>query len=96
MFYPFSRFLTEKKHLSIGNYDDDYISSFYYPAIAFSINNATLAVQIAETHPDDSTVDCVPPKLNSANTMYSLPHRRLISGVSRRKSKEIMDEIVIR
>ena len=24
------------------------------------------------------------------------PHRRLISGVSRRKSKEIMDEIVIR
>ena len=26
---------------------------FYYPAIAFSINNATLAVQIAETHPDE-------------------------------------------
>lgn len=48
-----ARFLTEKKHLSIGNYDDDYISSFYYPAIAFSINNATLAVQIAETHPDE-------------------------------------------
>ena len=23
-----ARFITEKKHLSIGNYDDDYISSF--------------------------------------------------------------------
>lgn len=44
-----ARFITEKKHLSIGNYDDDYISSFYYPAIAYSINNATLAVQIAES-----------------------------------------------
>lgn len=44
-----ARFLVEKKHLSIGNYDDDYISSFYYPAIAFSINNATLAIQIAES-----------------------------------------------
>ena len=43
-----ARFLVEKKHLSIGNYDDDFISSFYYPAIASSINNATLAIQIAE------------------------------------------------
>ncbi len=44
-----ARFLVEKKHLSIGNYDDDYISSFYYPAISASINNATLAIQIADS-----------------------------------------------
>lgn len=44
-----ARLFTEKKHLSIGNYDDDYISSFYYPAIAYAINNANLAIQIAES-----------------------------------------------
>lgn len=44
-----ARFLIEKKHLSIGNYNDDFISSFYYPAISSSINTATLAIQIAES-----------------------------------------------
>ena len=43
-----SRAFGEAGMLSVGMYDDDYISSFYYPCISNSINYATIALTEAE------------------------------------------------
>lgn len=42
-----ARNMGERGHLSVGLYNDDYISSFYYPCIAEAITNASLAIDLA-------------------------------------------------
>lgn len=43
-----ARLVAEKKHLSIGNYVDDFMTSFYYPCISEALTAVTLAIEVVD------------------------------------------------
>lgn len=43
-----ARLIAEKRHLCIGSYTDDFMTSFYYPCISEALTTVTLAIEVTD------------------------------------------------
>lgn len=48
-----ARLVVEKGLLSVGGYDDDFISSFYYPCLSSAITTTNWSIKVTETTPKE-------------------------------------------